>query len=43
MAVDRPAWLLLFYVAVTAGLLEISPSLSPSALEGMMSLASNQD
>jgi len=41
--VDRPAGLLLFYVAVTAVLLIISSGFSPSAIKDMMSFPSSQD
>ncbi|MGH7841066.1 MAG: polysaccharide biosynthesis C-terminal domain-containing protein [Candidatus Binataceae bacterium] len=41
--VERPAWLLLFYVAVTAVLLRISSSFSPSAIKDMLSFPSSQD
>jgi O-antigen/teichoic acid export membrane protein len=41
--VGRPAWLLLFYVAVTAALLRISSSFSSSAIKDMMSFPSSQD
>ncbi len=41
--VDSPAGLLLFYVAVTAGLLRISSAFSPSVIKDMMSFPSSQD
>jgi len=41
--VARPAWLLLFYAAVTAILLGISSGFSLSAIKDMMSLQSSQD
>jgi O-antigen/teichoic acid export membrane protein len=41
--VNRPAGLLLFYVAATAVLLRISSGFSPSAIKDLMSLPSSQD
>ncbi len=41
--VARPAWLLLFYMAVTAILLRISSAFSISAVKDMMSFRSSQD
>jgi O-antigen/teichoic acid export membrane protein len=41
--VDRPAWLLVFYVVVTGVLLRISSDFSPSAIRDMMSFSSSAD
>jgi hypothetical protein len=41
--VDRPAWLLLFYVVLTAVLLRISSGFSFSSIKDMMSFPSSQD
>jgi O-antigen/teichoic acid export membrane protein len=41
--VDRPAWLLLFYVGLTAVLLRISSGFSFSSIKDMMSFPSSQD
>jgi O-antigen/teichoic acid export membrane protein len=43
LAVGRAAWLLLFYVAVTAILLRISSGFSFSAIKDLMSFPSRQD
>jgi len=43
LEVDRPAGLLLFYVAVTAVLLRISSAFSPSVIKDMMSFRPGRD
>jgi O-antigen/teichoic acid export membrane protein len=43
LEVDRPAGLLLFYVAVTAVLLRISSAFSPSVIKDMMSFRPGKD